>query len=167
MKKLLFLIITVTIFALAGCSNRYKMVDFIPTPTPQAGIPTDTTDTGTKDTGTDAGSKDGTSNTPADTIDMSKTTTKYVKMTAYDDTLNVRTTPSTDGEKVGFLVHTEKVQVIEIKDGWASIVYEGKVCYVKADYLVDERPAYIEPPTPEPKKTPTPTPDPNATAPEI
>ena len=82
----------------------------------------------------------------------------YVKLKQYGGYLNIRPTPSTDGEPVGFLVHAEEIDVIEIKDGWASFMYKGKICYVNADYLVDKQPAYLEAPTPTPKPTATPAP---------
>jgi uncharacterized protein YgiM (DUF1202 family) len=82
-----------------------------------------------------------------------------VKLDKYDAILNVRGTPSKDGEVVGFLVHTEKIEVIDIVDGWASFAQGGEVRYVSADFLVNERPEYIEPPTlsPAPTNKPTPT----------
>ncbi|MBB2182239.1 SH3 domain-containing protein [Lachnospiraceae bacterium MD1] len=78
------------------------------------------------------------------------TTPMYVKLDKYGDVLNVRSAPSTKSEAVGFLVHTEKIRVIEIKDGWASFVMDGKIRYVKASYLVEERPDYLPVPTPTP-----------------
>jgi uncharacterized protein YgiM (DUF1202 family) len=88
----------------------------------------------------------------------------YVKLDQYGGFLNVRATPSTDGEAVGFLVHAEQIDVIEITDGWASFVYNDKVCYVNADFLVKERPEYLDPPTPTPKPKVTPTPVPEVPA---
>ena len=90
---------------------------------------------------------------------------KYVKLNEFGDTLNVRTAPTTkENNRVGFLVHGEKVEVIEIKDGWASFMYHNRVCYVSADYLVDERPPAIEPPQATPTPTPEPTEAPEPTA---
>jgi uncharacterized protein YgiM (DUF1202 family) len=84
-------------------------------------------------------------------------------MGEYDAVLNVRATPSKDGDIVGFLVHTEKVEVIEIKDGWASFEYNNAICYVSSDFLVDTRPDYIAPPSPTPKPVPADTPTPTPT----
>lgn len=50
-------------------------------------------------------------------------------------TLSVRATPSTNGQKIGSLTNGQHVQVLEISDGWAKIIYMNRTCYVKADYL--------------------------------
>ncbi len=110
------------------------------------------------DTGETGASEDGDGTADGTPVHVGQTTTKYVKLGEYDAVLNVRETPSKDGKIVGFLVHTEKIDVIEITDGWASFVYNGAVSYTSADFLVDERPAYIEPPTSTPKPTNTPKP---------
>ncbi|HHU75091.1 MAG TPA: SH3 domain-containing protein [Clostridiales bacterium] len=94
-------------------------------------------------------------------IRSGKTITKYVKLDKYDGKLNVRTAPSLEGEIVGYLLHTEQVKVISIEDGWAKFIKNNQYVYVSADYLVDERPNYLNPP----QKTPTP--DPNISSQEI
>ncbi len=139
MKKIISLFI-ITALLLTGCSKEEQMPDFIPTMAPEkeeakeAAPPKEESDPEVEPS-------------PA-TIYVGETTTKYVKLSKYNDTLNVRSSPSTSGDKVGFLVHTEVVDVIEIKDGWASFLYKDAICYVNASYLVDEKPAYIEPPAP-------------------
>lgn len=170
-KYLLF--IGIAILTLAGCGKKDQMPNFFPTPMiteePEKGIavvPEDTTEGSDTGTGTEEGV------TPAPTegaLHVGKTTTQFVKMTTYNGILNVRSTPSTDGEIVGFLVHTEQIEVIEVKDGWASFVIGNKICYVNAEFLADEKPAYIDPPSPSPTPTltPTPAPDPNQITPEI
>lgn len=50
-------------------------------------------------------------------------------------TLSVRTTPSANGQKIGSLSNGQHIQVLEISDGWAKILYMDRICYVKADYL--------------------------------
>lgn len=78
-----------------------------------------------------------------------ETTTKYVKLSSYGAILNIRSAPSTEEDNVvGFLVHTEAVEVISIEDGWASILYNDEICYVSEDFLVDFVPPYISPPSP-------------------
>jgi len=49
--------------------------------------------------------------------------------------LNVRDAPGTNGEKLGTLSQGTSVTVSEIKNGWASITYEGQAAYVCASYL--------------------------------
>lgn len=135
MKKI-YIIAVLMLLLLSGCGKKTPMADFIPTIAPSSSE--DTTDT----------SPTVTAATPTPkTIYVGQTTTKYVNLTEYNDVLNVREKPSTDSDIVGFLVHTEKVDVIEVADGWASFVYNGSICYVNADFLVDEKPAYLEPPT--------------------
>ncbi len=156
MKRYLYLLSIVLIMLLAGCSKKDQMVDFIPTPTVTPDDNEDPQDSTSEDS-------QGDTDTPTPTeepVVVGHTETKYVKMEKYDAVLNVRATPSTDGEIVGFLVHTEKVEVIEIKDGWASFVMNGKICFVSADFLVEERPAYLNPPSPTPSPTNTPLPTP-------
>jgi uncharacterized protein YgiM (DUF1202 family) len=165
MKKITYLIIILAVLSLAGCNKKDQMVSFIPTSTP---VPTDGTGTdlaeGTDDSGDTASdqsgedasadnSDDGSGNAP---IVVGNTITKYVKLSAYGAVLNVRDKPSKDGKVVGTLVHTEKVDVVKIEDGWACFVMNNQYVYVSADFLVDERPDYLDPPTP------TPTPEPGS-----
>ncbi|MDD3174540.1 MAG: SH3 domain-containing protein [Herbinix sp.] len=156
MKKNIYLLILLTVFILAGCKKQDQMTNFIPTPIPGEVGSEEITPTG-------AASKTEATPKPK-TVYVGQTTTKYVKLDEYDDTLNIRPNPSTDQEAVGFLVHTEKIEVIEIKDGWASFVYNNAVCYVNADYLVDEKPDYLDPPTPTPVQKNIATPVPKNTA---
>ncbi len=140
MKKNLLLLIILTVSLFAGCSKKDQMVSFIPTPTPSVDVTVTPEPTlGDK--------KIAVTPTPKP-IHIGKTKTMYVKLNEYNDTLNVRSAPSTDAEKVGFLVHTEKIEVMDIVDGWASFVYNNVICYVNADFLVDKQPDYLEPPTP-------------------
>lgn len=156
-KYLLF--IGFMVLALAGCGKKSQITDFIPTPmitqTPADGSG-EVTDG--SNAGTDQGTEGDATATPTDRpIVVGKTTAKYVKLGEYDAILNVRSEPSKEGTIVGFLVHTEKVDVMSIENGWAKFVVNGKACYVSADFLADERPAYITPPTPTPSVAPTPT----------
>lgn len=159
MKKSIYFILFLAVILLTGCSKPDSMASFIPT---QA--PSEDGDTGS-DTPDETQSGEEATPTPKD-IHIGNTTTMYVKLDRYGGSLNIRSTPSTTGDAVGFLVHAEEVEVIEIVDGWASIVYKDTVCYVNADFLVEERPEYLNPPTPtpQPKNTvaPTPTPTPEA-----
>ncbi|MGB4659482.1 MAG: SH3 domain-containing protein [Mobilitalea sp.] len=191
MKKSILLLLMITVLGLYGCSQSNEMVDFIPTPIPSVTETTDSeqeTDAEGSTEITEGGSTEVTEATPTPKeLVIGETTTMYVKMNEYDDFLNVRATPSTDGEVVGMLVHTEKIEVIEIVDGWASIAVGNEVRYVSSDFLVLERPDFIPAPTPTPvptkaptkaptntpkptkapTKTPTLTPTPEALAPEI
>lgn len=161
MKKSMYLFIILTIFTLAGCSKNERITSFIPTQ-PPADVTQPAGEEDTEDTQVTV----TVSPTPRDIV-VGQTTTMYVMLDEYGGFLNVRPTPSTEGAPVGFLVHTEPVDVIEIAGGWASILYNDAICYVNASFLVKERPAYIDPPTPTPVpvKTPTPTPAPEGRTP--
>ena len=155
MKKSLLLIIIITLLTMTGCGDKGEFASFIPTPIPESDDSSE--DVATEDP-SDSGDETSAEGTPTPKpLHVGQTTTKYVKLDGYDAILNVRATPSKDGEVVGFLVHTEKIEVVEIVDGWASFAQGGEVRYVSADFLVDERPDYIKPPTPAPTKKPTPT----------
>jgi hypothetical protein len=125
------------------------MDEFIPTPTPAPTPIVDENEAPEETTGE--------TDTPLEELDLStvETTPKYVKMEKYGSTLNVRSTPSTDGDVIGSLVHREKIDVIEIKDGWAAFISDHKIKYVKADYLVDDKPDFLEPPAATPTPVPT------------
>ncbi len=150
MRKAIYLSLLMIVISLTGCGKEEEMTSFIPTqpPTKEADVTAAAGDTDQQeDTQTSPTSK---------VVRVGQTTPKYVKMDKYGATLNVRSNPSTSGEVVGFLVHAEKIEVAEIADGWASFLYNGTLCYVNADYLVDVQPEYLEPPTPTPTPKPTP-----------
>jgi predicted small lipoprotein YifL len=162
MKKSLLMIIIIMLLTMTGCGDKGEFASFIPTPSPES------EDTKDEDPAAEDVEEDTEDNNTESTLEgtptpkplhVGQTTTMYVKLDKYDAILNVRATPSKDGNIVGFLVHTEKIEVIEIVDGWASFAQSGEVHYVSADFLVNERPDYIEPPIPSkaPTKKPTPT----------
>ncbi|TAH64613.1 MAG: SH3 domain-containing protein, partial [Anaerolineaceae bacterium] len=94
-----------------------------------------------------------------DPVYVGETTTKYVKLSTYGAILNVRSAPTTEEDNVvGFLVHTEPIEVISIEDDWAKFLYHDEVRYVSADFLVDFVPPYVSPPTLTQTPTTTPTP---------
>lgn len=76
--------------------------------------------------------------------DMDKT--MYAK-----SSVNVRSLPSTDGEKLGGLSKVQEVHVTGQcnETGWYRIDYNGSTGYVSSSYLVNDKPAE---PTPEPEE---------------
>jgi hypothetical protein len=161
MKKSIVLFMILTVFLLTGCSQKEQMTSFIPTQTPEE-VSDNTTP---EDTSGEDAATEGTEATPTPKeIHVGQTTPMYVKLDKYGAFLNIRPTPSTDSEPVGFLVHAEEIDVIEIADGWASFLYNNAICYVNSDFLVDERPEYLEPPTATPAPTPKATPTPKASS---
>ena len=157
MRKIIYILFVTAAIFMIGCGKKDSMTSFIPTatPTPEVELSDESGNGTTSDV--DGAGEDA---TPTPYV-IGETTTMYVKVNDYDAFLNVRSAPSVESDnKVGFLVHTEKVSVLEINGDWATILYNGQVCYVSASYLVEERPDYIAPPT----ATPSPTPTPEATA---
>jgi hypothetical protein len=53
--------------------------------------------------------------------------------------INVRTGPGTSYDVMGQLYQNEKVEIFDIIDGWAQILFDGVEGYVKADLLLQER----------------------------
>lgn len=165
MKNRFYFLIIIAVIVLTGCKAADEQTFFIPTPEVTEAPSKDVTPEPSEDTEGDAEAND-----PEETnapVYVGKTTTKYVKLDDYDAILNIRSAPSREGEIVGFLVHTEQVEVISIENGWASFVYLDEIRYVSADFLVDKKPAYLIPPTSTPKPSPTKAPDPNDAPPEI
>lgn len=50
-------------------------------------------------------------------------------------TVNVRAAGSTESERLGILAEGETADLLARQDGWCKIVYQGKVGYVKAEYV--------------------------------
>lgn len=63
------------------------------------------------------------------------------EITMYAQTsVNIRSLPSTDGEKLGTLSTNQEVTVLgEAKDGWHKIRHDGEIAYVSAQYLGTEK----------------------------
>ena len=53
-------------------------------------------------------------------------------------TLNVRSGAGTSFAKIGQLKRDDVLQVLEVKDGWAKIGYNGDTAYVSANYLLEK-----------------------------
>lgn len=60
--------------------------------------------------------------------------TSLVKIVTGNDTLNVRTSPSANGAKIGTLSHNEVVEVYGEKSGWLLIVNDGIPGYINASF---------------------------------
>lgn len=146
-NTLMFIIIAVSVLVLAGCKGTNQETNFIPMQPPASmDDDLDMPDDIIEDT-----------EEPTDTLDdmedepvyLGDAITKYVKLSRYGAILNVRSAPTTDEDNVvGFLVHTEAVEVVSIEGEWAKLLYNDEIRYVSAEYLVDFIPPYISPPTP-------------------
>ncbi|MFT4146490.1 MAG: SH3 domain-containing protein [Mobilitalea sp.] len=153
MKKSIYLFTITAAVLLSGCSNKDQMTNFIPTQAPQEDTSSATEEETESTSDTETAQEPETTYTGA-------TTKMYVKLNEYGGYVNVRAAASKDGEVIGFLVHAEEIEVIEIKDGWASFLANGKINYVSSDFVVAERPDYLTPPPPTPTTAATPTPKP-------
>ncbi len=52
--------------------------------------------------------------------------------------VKIRSAASLDAEYLGVLVKGESLELIADEDGWCKVVYDGKVAYVKADYVTQQ-----------------------------
>ena len=68
-------------------------------------------------------------------IQKSQITTPYYVKTQ-GSSLNVRSGPSTNYNKIGSISNGSKVDVYSISSGWAKIKYNNSIGYVSANYLV-------------------------------
>ena len=101
---------------------------------------------------------------PTETTKQEETTkAKYTyknldKVMYAKSTVNVRSLPSTDGDKLGSLSKGKEVKVTGQcnETNWYRIEFEGKVAYVSDSYLVAEKP--VETTTAKPTTKPTTTP---------
>lgn len=146
-KRILFIIVTGVILIFVACKRNNKETNFIPEQPP---VFTEDDDYIIPDDPVD--DFDEPTDNPDDVDDepayVGETTTKYVKLRSYGAILNVRSEPSTEGSNVvGFLVHTEPIEVISIDGDWAKIMFKDEISYVSSEFLVDTVPPYVSPPT--------------------
>ena len=89
----------------------------------------------------------------ADTSDFSESYAGTYTVTA--SSLNVRSTPSTSGAKVGTLPSGAKVTVSSANGSWAAVSYNGISGYCSMDYLKQEAAQTTAPQTTAPAETTT------------
>lgn len=49
--------------------------------------------------------------------------------------INIRSTPSETGDKLGVLAGGESLSLVSTENGWCKVVYNNQVAYVKSDYV--------------------------------
>ncbi len=54
-------------------------------------------------------------------------------------TVNVRKSPSADGEMAGQLYAGESIQRIGTEGDWSKVVFDGEECYIKSEFLTSEQ----------------------------
>lgn len=144
-NKLMYIIFAISALLFVGCKGSDQETNFIPTQPPASieddlDIPDDIIDDMEEPADTPDDMED-------DPVYIGETTTKYVKLSRYGAILNVRSAPNTEEDNVvGFLVHTEAIEVISLDEEWAKFLYHDEVRYVSAEFLVDFVPPYISPP---------------------
>ena len=123
------------VFLLCACGNNDKVQELLPEPvetitenlqeadpSPQQIVIVSDTEVMTED------------ETTADLSTM-VTGTMYVM----GDRVNIRKGPSTDAEKAGSLSAGDKVDVISKEGDWTSICYGNSLCYIRSDFLTDDK----------------------------
>lgn len=148
-NKLMHIIIVVLVLIFVGCKGNNQETNFIPVLPPAASEDDLDWNIDIEDVNEPTEIPDNIEDDPEDDpLYVGETTTKYVKLSRYGAILNVRSAPNTEEDNVvGFLVHTEPVEVISIENDWAKFLYHDEIRYVSAEYLVDSVPPYISPPT--------------------
>ena len=88
-----------------------------------------------------------TTTTPIETTTPATEPESSVIFTEVDETVyantsvNIRTGPSTDYEKIGSLKFGEEIQRTGIGDnGWSRVIYNGETAYMFSDYIQTEKP---------------------------
>lgn len=143
-KSLMYIIMTGAVLLFAACKGNDEETNFIPVLPPAF---TDDDDVVVPDDPLDDFEEPSVIPDEDEPVYAGETDTKYVKLSSYGAILNVRSAPTSDEDNVvGFLVHTEAIDVISIDGEWAEFLYHNEVRYVSADYLVDVVPPYISPP---------------------
>lgn len=144
-KKFMFLIVIGAILLFTACKGNNQETNFIQPPVFTEDDDIDIAENPLDDFEEPTDTPDNVEDEP---VYVGETTTKYVKLRSYGAILNVRSEPNTDEDNVvGFLVHTEPIEVISIDGDWAKILYQDEVRYVSSEYLVDTVPPYVSPPT--------------------
>ncbi len=116
----------------------------------------------------DAGQDNAEGNETAETQAPAYTYTDKSQTMYAKSAVNVRSIPSTDGEKLGGLSKAQEITVTGQcnETGWYRIDFNGQAGYVSDSYLVDEKPAAETPSTPSAPSTPSTPSAPEASAPE-
>lgn len=52
--------------------------------------------------------------------------------------LSIRQHPSTNSKRIGSLKNNEEVSVLEIKNGWAKILYKNQYAYISSSYITEK-----------------------------
>ena len=147
MKRILIVAVVVILLAalIGGAAlivhTIQEKLPFSPVDAPEASTTTQTESTTTTTTATTTTTTTTTTQAPTTTTTAVASSTYYVEATK----LNVRSTPSTDGQVLGQLVYGTAVEVLDTANGWSRISYNGTTAYVSAQYLSQKQPTTTKP----------------------
>lgn len=152
----ILLVVLCAMLMLSGCGNDAPVeggVDFNDFHNDQQtteALPEETTEAEVTEEETVEESVDETEElTEEPTEEPTKETEPPIEFTKVDNetwyattTVRIRTEPNTDCDVAGRLYTNQKITVTGISEEWMRVSYNGKTCYVAADYLTDEKPKY-------------------------
>lgn len=77
---------------------------------------------------------------PEENNDGEEQQTPQTEETVYaSQTVNVRKSPSADGEMAGQLYAGESIQRIGTEGDWSKVIFDGEECYIKSEFLTAEQ----------------------------
>ena len=147
-KRLFFILICAVFTIISGCGNNNKNNTESEMYTETEGVKDNTQVAEYETTETQAESIGETMREDGSEIDTEVSeeafTFEDITQEMYTTaSINVRSLPSIDGEKIGGMLVNEKVQITgRCKEtGWYRIEYNGGIGYVSADYITDKLPS--------------------------
>ncbi len=134
MKKLLTLLIGLTLCSTIAVSTACNYEQSTPPPTIETPVPDE--EEGENGGGMDEETPDNAPQTP--------TVTDYLYCTG--NGVNIRQTASTSGKIVGSAYKGDKLSIVQKGEKWHSILFKGAVAYVSAAYCATTPPSTSPPP---------------------
>lgn len=55
-----------------------------------------------------------------------------------NENVRIRSAASEDGAQLGLMVGGDSLELLAVENGWCKVIYDGKVGYVKADYVTQQ-----------------------------
>ncbi len=55
-----------------------------------------------------------------------------------NENVKIRAAASEDAEQLGLMVGGDSLELLGNENGWCKVIYDGKVGYVKADYVTQQ-----------------------------
>lgn len=142
---LLFMVLLCASF-LMGCQKKYKALDAPAVEEAQGGLPQEERESSPVSIEDSSGKAESSSNEAAVTKETApafqgKDETVYVTATS----VNVRKSPSTDGEILTKLNKGTSLKRTGYSSAWSRVVYDGTISYISSQYLSKDKPEAEEP----------------------